>query len=354
MSDPVSRRTNPAPAGAPPASAPPAKPAPTKSKWADLGIRLVSGFALIGGQLLFLAVGAPCVNLEIIMIAFGCYRECMHITLSQSDESTLSLFLKAFPWLWFSLFVYLLKGLWFFELIDAPPFLSHYHYFLCYAIAALLIVVFVLNLNPTNMKYAFRRLIPMVFGTICVIIPSICFALLSEVSVFWFYTAASMIVQNDSAAYFFGRNFGKHRLIALSPNKTVEGFVGALLWCLFAGYFQPLLFVKWPFSYCSNVRPFDFRLECPRPAYWTKTDFVVFGHTLWKHYPVQLHSLVIGLFAGLIAPFGGFLASGLKRCVDLKDFGNAIPGHGGVLDRMDCQLVMGSFAFLYLKTFVLR
>lgn len=63
--------------------------------------------------------------------------------------------------------------------------------------------------------------------------------------------------------------------------------------------------------------------------------------------PAQLHTLPMALFASLIAPFGGFFASGFKRGVNLKDFGDSIPGHGGIADRMDCQLLMGVFAYLY-------
>lgn len=47
---------------------------------------------------------------------------------------------------------------------------------------------------------------------------------------------------------------------------------------------------------------------------------------------------VLSLFASVIAPFGGFFASGFKRGFKIKDFGNSIPGHGGMTDRMDCQV----------------
>lgn len=58
--------------------------------------------------------------------------------------------------------------------------------------------------------------------------------------------------------------------------------------------------------------------------------------------PFQLHSLVLAIFASLVAPFGGFFASGFKRAYDIKDFGDSIPGHGGLTDRMDCQCVLPS------------
>ena len=54
------------------------------------------------------------------------------------------------------------------------------------------------------------------------------------------------------------------------------------------------------------------------------------------------HCIFLSIFASLIAPFGGFFASGLKRGLKMKDFANTIPGHGGFLDRFDCQTLMVS------------
>jgi phosphatidate cytidylyltransferase len=68
-------------------------------------------------------------------------------------------------------------------------------------------------------------------------------------------------------------------------------------------------------------------------------------------------------FASLVAPFGGFFASGFKRAFNIKDFGHSIPGHGGMTDRMDCQYVtskgnadlrfmMGMFAYVYYSSLI--
>ncbi|XP_076927121.1 phosphatidate cytidylyltransferase 2-like, partial [Bidens hawaiensis] len=76
----------------------------------------------------------------------------------------------------------------------------------------------------------------------------------------------------------------------------------------------------------------------------------------WKEItvlPVQWHALCLGLFASVIAPFGGFFASGFKRAFKIKDFGGSIPGHGGFTDRMDCQMVMAVFAYIYHQSFVI-
>jgi phosphatidate cytidylyltransferase len=67
---------------------------------------------------------------------------------------------------------------------------------------------------------------------------------------------------------------------------------------------------------------------------------------------MQFHTLAFATFASLIAPFGGFFASGLKRTFKIKDFGHSIPGHGGMTDRMDCQFIMGFFAYMYYHSFI--
>jgi phosphatidate cytidylyltransferase len=49
---------------------------------------------------------------------------------------------------------------------------------------------------------------------------------------------------------------------------------------------------------------------------------------------------------------GGFFASGFKRAFKMKDFGQTIPGHGGVTDRFDCQMIMAMFAYVYYWNYV--
>jgi phosphatidate cytidylyltransferase len=61
----------------------------------------------------------------------------------------------------------------------------------------------------------------------------------------------------------------------------------------------------------------------------------------------QVHLLMLAFFASLVAPFGGFFASGFKRAFDIKDFGDSIPGHGGMTDRMDCQYAKSCFFYFF-------
>jgi len=69
-------------------------------------------------------------------------------------------------------------------------------------------------------------------------------------------------------------------------------------------------------------------------------------------YPYVLHSISLSLFSSIIGPFGGFFASGFKRAFKIKDFGDTIPGHGGLVDRFDCQLLMATFVHVYHSSFI--
>jgi len=62
----------------------------------------------------------------------------------------------------------------------------------------------------------------------------------------------------------------------------------------------------------------------------------------------MIYTILYALYASLIAPFFGFFASGFKRAVGIKDFAQTLPGHGGILDRMDCIINMSIFNFFFL------
>jgi phosphatidate cytidylyltransferase len=102
----------------------------------------------------------------------------------------------------------------------------------------------------------------------------------------------------DVFAYFVGSNFGKFHISPnISPNKTLEGLVGGLIGNILLGFL---------ISYSLNIN------------YW---------------------SVLICFFGGILAFYGDLLISFLKREKSIKDTGNILPGHGGVLDRIDSHLL---------------
>ena len=92
---------------------------------------------------------------------------------------------------------------------------------------------------------------------------------------------------------------------------------------------------------------------CTIPDIFVRKEYHIteLGYTFTAR-PVQLHMVPLALFASLIAPFGGFLASGMKRAYGIKDFSSVIPGHGGFTDRMDCQFIMLFCTHVHYRTFI--
>ncbi len=127
---------------------------------------------------------------------------------------------------------------------------------------------------------------------------------------------------SDSGAYFAGKFLGKHKLApVISPNKTVEGVAGGV-----AGAIVGMLI------YCLVLDlGFRFRVN-------------------------YLFALTYGILGSLAAVFGDLSFSAIKRQVGIKDYGNLIPGHGGVLDRFDSMTVVAPLteALLFLIPFAVR
>ncbi|KAI8464082.1 MAG: cytidylyltransferase family-domain-containing protein [Monoraphidium minutum] len=199
----------------------------------------------------------------------------------------------------------------------------------------------------------------------------------------WFLLPSALIIVNDIMAYLAGFFFGRTPLIKLSPKKTWEGFVGGVLGTVVAGYFMAAWFSRFKWMTCPrqdlSFKPLDcepddiFKPQLFNPeelSHWFAPPIAdaarhvaavlppsvraALGGWSFVAAPMQIHAAVLAVFASFVAPFGGFFASGFKRAFKMKDFGDTIPGHGGVTDRFDCMMIMAMFAYLYYWTFVAR
>jgi phosphatidate cytidylyltransferase len=119
-----------------------------------------------------------------------------------------------------------------------------------------------------------------------------------------------LIWVNDSAAYLVGKNFGHQKLFpSISPKKTVEGFLGGLLFACISSYFialytEPLSFNSW---------------------------------------------LILAIIVSVLGTFGDLIESKFKRQAGVKDSGIIMPGHGGLLDRLDSLIFAAPFIYLFLR-----
>jgi phosphatidate cytidylyltransferase len=131
----------------------------------------------------------------------------------------------------------------------------------------------------------------------------------------WVFLALAATFMTDTGGYFFGKSIGGPKLApSVSPNKTWAGLFG----CFFGG-----------------------------------TLGAVLAKLFWIPMLIWVDCVVIGVCFALIGQMGDLLISMLKRAFQIKDTGHILPGHGGMLDRIDGLLFTGSFLFYYATWFVL-
>lgn len=117
---------------------------------------------------------------------------------------------------------------------------------------------------------------------------------------------------SDTFAYFTGITFGKNKLYPkISPNKTIEGSLGGIVGSTTSSLIAGIIFNNLGFSM-----------------------------------PI-IHYGIIGILSGVMGQIGDLFASSIKRFCKVKDYGNIIPGHGGILDRFDSILFTAPTVYFY-------
>ena len=117
----------------------------------------------------------------------------------------------------------------------------------------------------------------------------------------------------DIFAYCIGIKFGKHKFSKISPNKSIEGCVAGTVGAVI----------------CMLIYTF-------------------ICNTVWNMNINYILISVIGIILSLVGQIGDFAASSIKRYTGIKDFSNLIPGHGGMLDRIDSVIFIAPFAYFLL------
>lgn len=153
-----------------------------------------------------------------------------------------------------------------------------------------------------NKEISWKNFLPFIYPTAGMLFVLGLYESFGIASLLWLLTVVAM---TDVGAYIFGKSFGKTQFCETSPNKTLEGVFGGIAVATLSGMFVGLLV----------------------------TDFFV--------------ALIVSFLVATSSIFGDLYESYLKRAADVKDSGDILPGHGGVLDRVDGYL-FGSIVMLVL------
>jgi len=235
------------------------------------------------------------------------------------------------------------------------------HLFIAMVLFIVTFLVFVLSLRKGYVRYYFSRLAWIMFANIFGPALTLLQVFMIYKGLYWLLFPFMAVIINDIFAYLFGFFLGRTPLIQLSPKKTWEGFVGGIIGTFLWSIFSTLVLTKSSLMICPQPKLtlalFE-NLDCEPHYVFMPTEYIfqlpIIGATSFFLQPVIFHSIIIGVFASIVAPFGGFFASGVKRAFNIKDFGDLIPGHGGVTDRFDCQIIMSGFLFIYANQIMFR
>jgi phosphatidate cytidylyltransferase len=309
----------------------------------------------------------PCIAFTLLVQA-RMFHEILSINQRERKEKQLPFF-RYLPW------YFLVVTMSFFTITNLRPQLNRswpdvapqyleYVPFAAFSLTVFGFVVFVLTLKKGWYRYQFTQFTWVVVTLLFINVQGSLLVPNMLQGMMWFLLPTSCVVMNDTWAYACGKLFGRTPLLRLSPKKTLEGFIGAAIFTTAWAWWFSSFLSNFPDLTCEKV-DFVSQAQCdvrslylptavssvpPQPFAWLL--FNTQDGVTYTYRPVQVHALVLAGFASLVAPFGGFFASGFKRAFKLKDFSGLIPGHGGMTDRMDCQLIMGVFTYIYYVNFI--
>lgn len=180
----------------------------------------------------------------------------------------------------------------------------------------IIITILFIQLIIDNMKHSFKDIAVSAFGIFYIVyfisfIPLIAGTTDGKIYV-WYAIIAAW--GTDIFAYLVGKKIGKHKFSKISPKKSIEGCIAGVIGAVALAII---------YTACLNL------------------FFNIVGISYIK-------VIIITAILSVISQFGDFAASSIKRSVGIKDFSNLIPGHGGLLDRIDSLIFVAPFAYILL------
>lgn len=203
-------------------------------------------------------------------------------------------------------FNYLLTTLLFFSIIYKGPF---------YIATLPLFVIFPLAFLIFSYQKSYPNMVDLgklIMGPFYICLPLAFLAIIARLpqGQMWVFFILAVIFAGDTGSFYFGKLFGKHKLTQISPGKTWEGTAGGLI---------------------ANLACAGF-----------------FGYFFFPSLSV-ITIMVLGIAIGVSGQVGDLAESMLKRMSNIKDSGKILPGHGGILDRIDSLLFAIPVLYIYLN-----
>eukprot|EP00963_Diacronema_lutheri_P014318 scaffold2859_cov349-Pavlova_lutheri.AAC.55 len=370
--------------------APASKKGATKNRWKSMKTRTISTVLMIGGFLGIIYMGHVYLAAMIVAIQMVMVNELFTFArkkaVYQEKEIPVSNLLQ---WYFFGVACFFVYGrflnhnlMWTIReenhrkgavgqfLLPLASWMLGHHGLCSYLLYITGFVLFTLSLKRGTLLYQFGQFAWTHMILFVVFTQSSFFVSNIFSGILWFLLPCAFVIVNDIMAYLSGFFFGRTPLIDLSPKKTWEGFIGALISTMMISFFMSKWMAQYDWMICPredlssgwitcDPDPVFLPAEYPLPQMLVQCISQLDGlvpqwvpRKTLTVLPIQLHAVVLAAFASIIAPFGGFFASGFKRAFKIKDFGDSIPGHGGLTDRMDCQCVMALFSYMYYHNFV--
>ena len=164
----------------------------------------------------------------------------------------------------------------------------------------------------TNMKTNFKDIAYTLFGMAYVVGFTLFVALIRGMDngriLIWYAIIAAW--GTDTFAYFIGKKFGKHKFSSISPKKSLEGCIAGIIGAVVLAIIYTIAI--------NSIYDMGYR---------------------------YIYVFLATILLSIISQIGDFAASSIKRFVNVKDYSNLIPGHGGMLDRIDSLIFLAPFAY---------
>lgn len=184
---------------------------------------------------------------------------------------------------------------------------------LVFGVPIIMLILF-LKVIITEMKTTFKDVAYTLLGIFYVVLFVLFLALIRGLENGKILIGYALVIawSTDIFAYLIGKNFGKHKFSKISPKKSVEGCIAGVIGAITMAILYTLLI----------------------------------NSALSMNYSYVFIAIASSILS-ILSQIGDFVASSIKRFADVKDYGNLLPGHGGMLDRIDSLIFLAPFAYMF-------